>query len=119
VRLLPSEVSRIRYEDLRAILLDYYREHKFGVKRSSIPFSQDAIDLVADPSTSGTISVIMNFSRFRLIMSLRIAYFIAKTSLPWVGFGYAVIKEACSQSPRLMGIIFFLVSTRSDSAWPD
>src|SRR6266404_8933207 len=28
VRLLPSEVSRIRYEDLRAILLDYYREHK-------------------------------------------------------------------------------------------
>ena len=30
VRLLPSEVSRIRYEDLRAILLDYYREHKPG-----------------------------------------------------------------------------------------
>jgi hypothetical protein len=28
VRLLPSEVSRIRYEDLRAILLDYYSEHK-------------------------------------------------------------------------------------------
>ena len=28
VRLLPSEVSLIRYEDLRAILLDYYREHK-------------------------------------------------------------------------------------------
>jgi hypothetical protein len=28
VRLLPSEVSRIRYEDLRVILLDYYREHK-------------------------------------------------------------------------------------------
>jgi len=28
VRLLPSEVSRIRYEDLRAILLDYYRQHK-------------------------------------------------------------------------------------------
>jgi integrase len=28
VRLLPSEVSRIRYEDLRAILLDYDREHK-------------------------------------------------------------------------------------------
>jgi hypothetical protein len=28
VRLLPSEVSRIRYEDQRAILLDYYREHK-------------------------------------------------------------------------------------------
>ena len=28
VRLLPSEVSRIRYEDLRTILLDYYREHK-------------------------------------------------------------------------------------------
>jgi hypothetical protein len=28
VQLLPSEVSRIRYEDLRAILLDYYREHK-------------------------------------------------------------------------------------------
>ena len=28
MRLLPSEVSRIRYEDLRAILLDYYREHK-------------------------------------------------------------------------------------------
>ena len=28
VRLLPSEVSRIRYEDLRTILLDFYREHK-------------------------------------------------------------------------------------------
>ena len=28
MRLLPSEVSRIRYEDLKAILLDYYREHK-------------------------------------------------------------------------------------------
>ena len=28
VRLLPSGVSRIRYEDLRAILLDYDREHK-------------------------------------------------------------------------------------------
>jgi len=28
VRLLPCEVSRIRYEDLRTILLDYYREHK-------------------------------------------------------------------------------------------
>jgi hypothetical protein len=28
VRLLPSGVSRIRYEDLRSILLDYYREHK-------------------------------------------------------------------------------------------
>jgi hypothetical protein len=28
VWLLPSEVSRIRYEDLRTILLDYYREHK-------------------------------------------------------------------------------------------
>src|SRR6266700_3210433 len=28
VRLLPSEVFRIRYEDLRTILLDYYREHK-------------------------------------------------------------------------------------------
>jgi hypothetical protein len=28
VRLLPSEVSRIRHDDLRAILLDYYREHK-------------------------------------------------------------------------------------------
>ncbi len=28
MRLLPSEVSRIRYEDLRAILLDYYRQHK-------------------------------------------------------------------------------------------
>ncbi len=28
VRLLPSEVSRIRYEDLRTILLDCYREHK-------------------------------------------------------------------------------------------
>jgi len=28
VRLLPSEVSRIRYEDLSTILLDYYREHK-------------------------------------------------------------------------------------------
>jgi hypothetical protein len=28
VRLLPSEVSRIRDEDLRAILLDCYREHK-------------------------------------------------------------------------------------------
>jgi len=25
---LPSEVSRIRYEDLRSILLDYYREHR-------------------------------------------------------------------------------------------
>jgi len=28
LRLLPSEVSLIRYEGLRAILLDYYREHK-------------------------------------------------------------------------------------------
>jgi integrase len=28
VRLLPSEVSRIRYKDLRTILLDYYCEHK-------------------------------------------------------------------------------------------
>jgi len=28
VRLLPSEASKVRYEDLRAILLDYYREHK-------------------------------------------------------------------------------------------
>jgi hypothetical protein len=28
VRLFPSAVSRIRYEDLRTILLDYYREHK-------------------------------------------------------------------------------------------
>jgi hypothetical protein len=27
-RLLPSEVSKLRYEDLKSILMDYYREHK-------------------------------------------------------------------------------------------
>jgi integrase len=45
VRLLPSEVSRIRYEDLRAILLDYYREHKPALLQNVIPVGLIATEI--------------------------------------------------------------------------
>jgi hypothetical protein len=52
VRLLPSEVSRIRYEDLRAILLDYYREHK---PRSIIKRCTGDTDSAGNKLTGGSL----------------------------------------------------------------